>query len=296
MKVLITGANGFVGCHLVQQLAALGHEVTGFDIHPHLRHSLPDVTYIQGNITELQLHSSLDFSCFDTVVHLAAAGVKASSREWTSCAQANIAGTQQLLAALTLLPKPPALFCFRTFYEKHLWDEDQPFRDNPYVMTKYIASQIACDWAHQAPERQLFLATVYQAYGPGDAPTNLLSYAAHCFSRGEKAVFGSGSPMRDWVFIDDVVAAVTHCLSQCGTSTGVSEFDIGTGVLTSVRDMVQSLGGIMGIGPAGYVFDSKINRGDEGLRDCATRLPPGWKPKVMAAEGLTKLANSIMRK
>jgi UDP-glucose 4-epimerase len=100
-------------------------------------------------------------------------------------------------------------------------------------------------------------------------------------------VFGDGSYERDYVYIADVVESVLGALS--GTHAGV--YNIGTGVATSVNDLVSALATVLG--PAPGIVNAPARPG-EVLRGC---VDPGkatheglWRPTTALLEGLRRTA------
>ncbi len=284
MKILVTGVNGFIGQHLAQRLAVAGHEVAGLDIQADP--GPPVAQYLQADLS----NAIPELPACGVVVHLAAAGVKAKGRDWQSCTAVNVLGTQRLLYALSAMPEPPALLYTRTFYQNHLGKGIAAFDSNPYVATKEAAEQLIRLWQERDTNRRVVFGTVYQAYGPGDDSGNVLSYAAQKLRSGEKAEFGSGAGRRDWIFVDDLVAAIARATDQADAmDRGVEEYDFGSGELTSTRQMIERLAALADADPGLLNFDASRDRGDTQIEDRAARFLPGWRLEVSIDEGLKRL-------
>lgn len=282
--VLITGISGFIGQHLARALERDGHRVIGFDL------SVPDkaigsVKLVRGNLVTKDGFDLVPWDELDAVFHLASAGVKPETRQWPLCVEVNILGTLNLLGALSSAAKCPTLIYTHSFYEDTL-NDNPALRDNPYILTKSVASAAINDYALRYAGRVVDL-KLFQIYGPGDAPTTVLPYTCTKLIAGEVAVLGSGVGLRDWIFIDDVVTALMTAMSA-GSAGQLNSYDLGSGQLTSLREMVENIAELLGATDR-LVFDPSKDRPDTGLQECASKLLPGWQSHVSSAEGLLTL-------
>jgi len=73
----------------------------------------------------------------------------------------------------------------------------------------------------------------------------------------------------------------------------IQYFDFGTGQLTSIKQVVVKLAGLMGCSNDLLSFDSKRDRDDSELISCAKKFLPGWKPQVSLEEGIINYLNSL---
>lgn len=285
MRILLTGASGFLGRSVLQKLLdqgykvwALGRRATGIQSR--------DLAEITWDMTAELPAGQIPWQEIDAILHLAASGVKAAHRDWADALQVNVGATIRLLtAAQRNAPKKPRVVVTRTFYE-HLVRQAPALRNNPYIATKVMASEFVKDWSqdHHWP---VTMATVFQIYGPGDDSSSVLSYAARQFATRKPALFGSGLGCRDWLFVDDAADAIVSLL-EC-RDPGLNEWDVGSGQLTSIRQMVETLAAIPNSGAGELDFDPMRDRPDVDLKLVATRFPPDWRPRVSPAEGLPQL-------
>ncbi len=331
-KTLITGVSGFVGTKLARKLLTDGHEVIGVDLKPCKElEGIHDYQFQEVDLTSWNSVDQLKLSGLDHVVHLAAAGVKAAGRQWPICVRVNIEGTANLVRKLlseverledttvereegshefTNIPPlelqtrtPPSakrvvpLFLYtKTWYEDHL-EECEAFRENPYVVTKHAATKWIEALASLYPG-SVAIAKVFQVYGPGDDPNNVLSYAARCIKNGEPATFGSGTQLRDWIYIDDFINGLVACLSF--ENNGLSHFDLGSGELHSLGEMIEILAELTLVGPTSktsrpqLTFDVTKDRGDSKITDYAQQYPQNWSAMININQGLFHLLSSIV--
>jgi nucleoside-diphosphate-sugar epimerase len=286
MDILVTGASGFLGRHIVRQALTEGHTVYALsrqlnaEVHPRLK-------LLIGDLSPNSL-KSVPWGDIDAVLHLAASGVKASDRSWSSTLTTNIEGTYHLLEAIrTQAIRQPIVFHARTFYE-HVLTTTPALWDNPYIATKAVSSNLVAAWAGQY-QGGLVLGSFFQIYGWDDDPGNVLNYAARQLKMGRKACFGSGRGMRDWLHVDDAARAVLSAIR--GTRPGsITRCDIGSGRLTSLHDMVVALAQIAEVSPDETLeFDPTEDRPDVDVAVSAMHPPVGWQPAITTAAGLHEL-------
>jgi UDP-glucose 4-epimerase len=282
--IFLTGATGFIGRHVLGLLLEQGDTVVTFGRsapRPVAPAHAARHRHVTGDLATGDNLAQLPWAEIRQVIHLAAAGVKASRRAWPEALAVNVVGTQHLLAAVSAAPLRPRVFIARTFYED-LVEQSPAMLDNPYIATKHAATQLARLFA-QSYAGGLVFGTFFQVYGPGDDPGNVLSYAAREFQAGRTPVFGSCKGLRDWIYITDAADAVLACLAA-----PPADYDIGTGQLISIREIIQTLAAQTN-SPAAPVFDPARDRGDADFTLAARTLPPIWHPAVDIPSGLSHL-------
>ncbi len=133
MRILVTGSTGGIGREFVKQATAAGHELTcpGREWAGKL--------FLGGLVSHL--HS------FDVVVHLAAAGVRRSQREWKECVDVNFHALRSLLGAIAISGATPFVFLARSQREGEL-PHDPSLWSDPYYVSKFIGGTFAETWQH----------------------------------------------------------------------------------------------------------------------------------------------------
>jgi UDP-glucuronate 4-epimerase len=234
MKILLTGAAGFIGMHTAQALCAAGHSVVGID-------SLNDYYAVSLKAARLaQLASLADFRFvkldmvdhpallalfaaerFDAVIHLAAqAGVRYSLQNPHAYVQANIVAFTNLLEACRQHPVQHLIYASTS--SVYGQNEKVPFAetdctDHPvsfYAATKKANEAMAHAYAHLygIPCTGLRFFTVYGPWGRPDMAPWLFTKA---ILAGEPIrVFNHGQLQRDFTYIDDIVDGVVKLLPQ----------------------------------------------------------------------------------
>lgn len=262
-RVLVTGAAGFIGSTLVDRLLAEGRSVVGFDsfdpFYPeqqkqrNLVAALDHAAFelVRGDIRDAErLEQTLSTGEFDGVVHLAAlAGVRPSLERPAEYADVNVRGTAQLLEAAVRRGAPRVVFASSSsVYGER---EDGPFREtdaverpvSPYAATKRAAELVAHSF-HHAFGISVTCARIFTAYGPRQRPDLAIRKFAELMRRREPVpIFGDGSSLRDFTFVDDLVDGLVRAL-DCDLGYAILNFGAGRkiSVLEVVKLLEQSLG------------------------------------------------------
>ena len=285
MVILLTGASGFLGRQVLPLLLSEGHTVYSLGRKATQN---PSATLIEvpGDLMEDAWVEEVPWDRIDAVAHLAAAGVKASSRNWRDAFEVNVGGTMKLLTAMKRkATKQPRLIVTRSFYERVLHQEPE-LRNNAYIATKSVSTELIKAWSRDYKGPVCF-ATLFQIYGPDDNRGSVLTYAAHQLAAGQTAQFGSGVGVRDWLYVDDAASAIMALLKA--ETEGVNEWDVGSGQLASLRSMVVTMTIIADVSRDLLDFNPARDRADLALHLAAERMPPYWKPMVSVEEGLRRI-------
>lgn len=301
MRVLVTGAAGFIGSSLVERLIDGGHTVTGVDCFTDYyptwlkRRNLvpasasPAYQFVEGDVLTLDLGVLLDG--VDWVFHQAAqAGVRAS---WGSSfdvyARDNVLSTQRLLEAAK--GRPLQKFVYASSSSVYGDAEQFPTPEtavpqplSPYGVTKLAAEHLCyLYWRnHRVPTVSLRYFTVY---GPRQRP----DMAFHIFTRAllesrPITVYGDGLQSRDFTFISDAVQA--NLLAAERGDPG-SVFNIGGGSRVTLRETIATLERLTGT--TAFVDYHEAQRGDARHTSADTtraRSALGYRPAVTLDQGL----------
>lgn len=287
--------SGFVGQKLAARFLDEGHSVIGVDLNQAAFEfdGHPAFQFIAADLTDPKTIKALPWEWVDLLYHLAAAGVKAATRNWPLCVRVNVMGTATLMEALMERVQAgvdvPRIVYTKTYYEDHV-DAIPAFEENPYVVTKVAATRWIEAISPVYPQ-SISIAKVFQVYGPGDDPDNVLSYAARTLKAGQKATFGSGKSLRDWIYIDDFIEGLIACGSE--TRVGLHRFDLGSGTRHTIREMVEIIAELCGAEESLLEFDPLKDRGDTEIEDYARNLPEDFQASYSLRDGLAALISGI---
>lgn len=296
MNFLITGAAGFLGSNLANYLVREGHQVRGLDdlsagdpqaLSPHVLFTRGDVNDRPKLWTLLQE--------VDCVYHLAARVSVPESvlypREYNAV---NVGGTVSLMEAMRDVGVRRVVFIssgavYGDRGEQPLKEDARPNPRSPYAVSKlaaeYYVRTIGDLWGIET-----VILRVFNAYGPGQhlppshAPV-IPHYLRQALRGSTLVMHGDGSQTRDYVYVDDVVSAMI----SAATAPGINQMvlNIGSGVETSVRDLVRLIMEVLGIkveAIANPRSDPGVSRMRADITLANERL--GYQPRFTLGEGL----------
>jgi UDP-glucuronate 4-epimerase len=234
MKVLVTGAAGFIGLHVSQALLARGDEVLGIDnlndyYAPQLKHNRLAQLQTQRNFRfeRIDLADTDALFClfrrerFERVVHLAAqAGVRHSITQPLVYGQSNLVGFLNLIEACRHAQVNHLVYASSSsVYGGNLkmpFAEDDRV-DNPvslYAATKRANELMAYSYSHlyRMPMTGLRFFTVYGPWGRPDMA--YFSFTRDILAGRPIKVFNHGKMSRDFTYIDDIVAGLVGTLDR----------------------------------------------------------------------------------
>jgi len=283
VSIFVTGTSGFLGRAVARHLTEHGRPIRALG---RSRNELPaSAAFSFLDLKTGEGAAEIPWAECTGLIHLAAAGVKQANRNMADAVAVNVVGTQRILDGLEMVePSLPIIFA-GTYYEDYL-GRVPAFRENVYVVTKAAGRDLVRLWAARRPERRIGMATVFQVFGPGDDPRNVLPYVVQGLRTGQRIQLGSGRAEKDWIHVEDAAAGICTLLTVL--PQGASEWDIGMGSLYSVRAVVERLAHLAGAEEL-LEFDPSRDRPDNEIRALATRLPSSWRPRFTLEEGLQRL-------
>jgi UDP-glucose 4-epimerase len=255
-SVLITGGAGFVGSHIVEDLAKAGYRVTVFDnfssgLEDNLKDVIADVEIVEGDVVDRDAIIKAARGK-DIVSH------QAAQLEITKCLEdpigdlnTNLIGTINVLEAARLAGVERVVnassACIYGQAEAPPVDEDaHPHNPN----WSYGASKLAAEKYAQVFSNDygfpVFSLRYGIVYGPREWYGRVLTiFLKRALSGKPPVVFGAGDQLRDFVYVKDAVAIHRACIET--DRTGADSFNVGTGVATSIVDLAEVVCDVTGI-------------------------------------------------
>ena len=304
MKILVTGAAGFIGSHLCERLLADGAEVVGLDsfdefyspaikrsnIAECLEHKL--FSLIEGDIRDVKCVAGvLSRNNINTIVHLAArAGVRPSIEQPLLYQDVNINGTMVLLEAA----KEYGIrkFVFASSSSVYGNNKKVPFSEtdnvdfpiSPYAATKK-AGELLCHTYHHLYDMNIMCLRFFTVYGPRQRP----DLAIHKFARLIEAnkpipVFGDGSMRRDFTYIDDIIQGVMGAIEYC---EGYEIYNLGESRPVRLDELIGEIE--KALGKKAIINRQPVQPGDviQTYADVAkAKAKLGYNPQTDIADGL----------
>jgi len=267
--ILITGAAGFIGSHLVDRLLARGDRVIGVDnFDPFYARELKQRNL--QNVLENNAFTFMEADCadpvqvryafrepVDCVVHLAAkAGVRPSIADPLGYTRANIVATQVMLEASK--DAGVSRFVFGSSSSVYGNNEKVPFSEedrvdrpiSPYAATKR-ACEIICHSYHHLYDIGILSLRFFTVYGPRQRPDLAIRKFSDLMMRGQRIpFFGDGSSERDYTWIDDIIDGVVAAVDRSRTVPGEFEIiNLGESRTTSLARLVELIADALGVTP-----------------------------------------------
>ena len=310
-KVLVTGAGGFIGSHLVERLVAEGRHVRAFveydsrgswgwldDVGADTRDA---IEVIAGDIRDSHAVRQAMTGC-DTVFHLAALiGIPCSYLAPESYVDTNVTGTLNIVQAATDLGVERIVHTSTSgVYGTAQYvpiDEAHPLNpQSPYAATKVGADQIALSYGRSFGT-PVTVVRPFNTFGPRQSaraviPTIITQLAAHDRADGPAAIrLGATAPTRDFTYVGDTVRGF---LAAADTPAAMGKvINLGTNFEISVGDTARAIATEMGI-------EIQIETEDQRLRPDASEVERlwcdnskaaaviGWQPSHTGLEGFRR--------
>ena len=296
MNFLITGAAGFLGSSLANQLSREGHLVRGLDdLSAGDPKALgPDVHFTRGDLSDRPKLWTL-LQEVDVVYHLAArVSVPESILYPRDYNNANVGGTVALMEAMrdvgvrrVVLASSGAVY--GDLGKQPLKESMTPNPRSPYAVSKlaaeYYVRTIGGLWGIETVSLRIF-----NAYGPGQHlpashPPVVPHYLKQAQRGGTLVVHGDGTQTRDYVYVDDVVSGMVAAATAPNVDGLV--INIGSGRETSINELIKCVQEVTGSN-AEVIYSPKTSGGVSRL--CAdlalAREKLNYRPSIELEEGL----------
>jgi len=309
-KVCVTGAAGFIGGHLAEELLRRGHEVVGLDDFSSGKRDTaavlaryPRFHLLEGSIADAQIVARAVAGA-KWIFHLAAIpSVPVSIREPERTNAVNVGGSVNVLqAALRSNVERVVLACSCAAYGDA---PEQPKHEHllPRPISPYAAQKVACELYAQTYARAYGLPCValrfFNVYGPRQDPGSEYAAAIPRFitrllSGQRPIVYGDGLQRRDFVHVQDVVRA--NLLAAVAPSAPGEIVNVASGKSASLLELIALIKKSIGAEAAHLDPDHQPPRAGD-LRTSSADLSKarevlGYEPRVTLADGLAELVVS----
>jgi UDP-glucuronate 4-epimerase len=298
-EILVTGAAGFIGSHLVDRLLADGRKVVGVDAFTgyysrrRKERNLASATLadgfrlVEGDLLKFELGELL--RGVEGIVHLAGEpGVRRSWGEnFSRYVERNVLSTQRLLEAAWRNATPR--FVYASSSSVYGPDPGYPVGEDhgrcpasPYGFSKLAAEDLIGLYAR---ERGIAATTLryFSVYGPRQRPEMALSrFISAAFRSRPVEIFGDGEQKRDITYVTDAVDATVAALDA---PPGI--YNVGGGTRATVNEMIEAVGRVTGapvVARYGPAAEGDVRSTWSDSRLAASVL--GYRPRVGFEEGI----------
>ncbi|MFC2170122.1 NAD-dependent epimerase/dehydratase family protein [Acidobacteriota bacterium] len=276
-KVLITGANGFIGSFLTRRLVKEGYSVgiikrrssNLWRIQDIIKKTVPYEIDLRETQELFKIMS--DFKP-DIVYHLATYyAVDHQPEEASEMTDSNVTGSVNILEAaraskVKFVVNTSSCFVYQENKEP-LREDDNLDPLNLYALTKILAEK-ACTF--YADKFGLKIATfrLFSPYGPADHQRRLIPFVLNKIALKEPLEMSSGQQRWDFIFVEDIVEAYAKILTSLDSIKGHEIFNLGTGKAVSIREIVNKIMDITGV-ESDVQWGVLPNRKNEAWHLCA---------------------------
>jgi nucleoside-diphosphate-sugar epimerase len=309
MKAIVTGAAGFLGANLCEELIARGFSVSGID---NLSPSY-DVAQKEMNIKRLQRLSKFKFFKSDLldldlkavfkgahyVFHMAGeSSIVESWKDPQKYVLNNVLLTAKVLEAAKSAKLLKMIFASSSYVygakKGSCKESDKPHPISPFAVTKHVAEGL-CQMYHKEAKVPVTIVRYFTIYGPRQRPEMLMSKLLKVAQEGgEFELYGNDKQTRDFTYISDAVNG-TILAAEKGKPSSV--YNIANGTKTSIKEVISIIEDVT----KGLVDIRKVKAKDEDVQDNLADISKakrelGYHPNVTMAEGLARQIYALERK
>ncbi len=295
MKILVTGGSGFIGSHIVEHYQGKAEEIRVLDnLRTGYRKNLDglDCTFIEGSITDRELVRKA-VQGVDYIFHLAAlVSVPESMAKPGECVDINVHGLLNVLEEAAAAGVKKLVFASSAaIYGDNptvpKLETMVPEPKSPYAITK-LDGEYYLNLFRSEGRLETAAIRFFNVFGPRQDPKGAYAAAVPIFIekavKGEDiTVFGDGEQTRDFIYVKDIVGALTFAAETPGV-TGV--FNAGYGGQITINELARQI--IGNAGTPSRVLHAPERPGDvKHSRASADKLlAAGWKPRHTLEDGL----------
>lgn len=304
-KVLVTGSEGFIGSHLVEELVIRGYDVRAFVLYNSFNNwgwldtlsadVMSHVEVFTGDVRDPNGVQEAMTGC-DAVLHLAALiAIPFSYHSPDTYVDTNVKGTLNVLQAARRLGTSRVLVTSTSeVYGTAQYvpiDESHPYQgQSPYSATKIGADRLAESF-YRSFDLPVTIVRPFNTYGPRQSARAVIpTIITQLLAGNEEIKLGSLSPTRDFNYVKDTASGFVALL-ECDQAIG-EEVNIATQKEVSIGDLATEL--IRQINPKARIVceEERVRPGKsevERLLGCNEKMMrlTGWAPSYTLEEGLS---------
>ncbi len=303
-NVLVTGASGFIGTHLVARLLSEGSRVTvlvrrSSTLPPEWRDRVSVVAC--DNFSGRGLRRLLD-APVELVFHLAAYGVRPNHRDIDQMIAINV-GMPAALVRLCAEWRARMIMAgtfseYRSPSTRELLTETSPLEQGKLYGSSKAAGGLMASAIANSSGSAFRLLRLFKVYGAREAPHRLLPALVNGLAKRERVAVSAGTQILDFVYIDDVVEAMLRADVHCSEKGGIATWNVATGRGNSVREFAKRVADAMQVDASLLAFGAiDLRKDDEpwlvGSPDLL-RSELGWRPSVGLDDGVRAAVAALL--
>lgn len=293
LTVLITGANGFLGRHLIDSLRRSGARICA--VARRVPGVIEGVQWHQGDVRSLEwLEGVIGATSPDVIYHLTSSSLGGQSPEFVL---PNF--EDDLRATVNTLLAARARGCGRVILmasmEELILDGRAVGFSSPYAIAKTCCTLYG-HLFHQLYHLPVVILRAFMVYGPGQKHYKVIPYTTLSLLKGEAPQLSGGTRRVDWVYVEDIIGAMVEAAVKPDAVRTVIE--LGSGNLVSVREVVEQIHQLIPEAPSPK-FGALPDRFCEVIRCAETQTARrilGWEATTPLAEGLARTVQYYARR
>ena len=296
MKILVTGATGFVGACLARHMLTQGHDVHIFAREKSNRWRIRDIsTQLTSHAVDLAdadgVQAAVSQIRPEGVFHLATYGGFADQQDTAAIIAANFIGTVNLVRACE---KVGYDFFINTGSSSEYGAKQEPMKETDvaaplgdYGVTK-LASTAFCQSEAALKELPIVTIRLFSPYGPWDDPKRFIPYLIKSLVMNEAPHLSTPHSVRDYIFIEDILQLYQRLAETPKLTGGI--YNAGSGVQSSLGEVVDALRDILGskLEPSWNAVGIKRPEPSVWVADNTKARNLGWSACIGLREGLRR--------
>lgn len=251
MKILITGAGGFIGGSLIKRLK----DIEGISLYTISRKNIFDessvINYRCDILDEHAIGNIFEQQAFDVVIHLAALTAHEEIINNKNLAlRTNLRGTENIIAAFNR-HCTNAAFYYASSGKVYGKTNEMPITENaierPTTILgkgKYITERIIEFYANIESNKYVIM-RIFNVYGGNQRENFIVPTLLKQLSQGNQLELGNIYDKRDYLYIEDLVSAIEALIIKRQQLSHFEIINIGSGMPVSVADIIEELKGIL---------------------------------------------------
>jgi nucleoside-diphosphate-sugar epimerase len=295
MRVLVTGAGGFIGAHVVPALAGKGHQVFAARRKMNMAESREsqsgDVHFFELDVSDdSSVRTAIRQICPDVTIHLA--WCKVTGKFWTD--PANLACVSSTLSfARAVAEEGCRRMVIAGSCAEYDWDygflseECTPLKPGTLYGACKNAVREILEWYARETSMELAWMRLFYLYGPGEDRTRFIPSVILQLLQGQTAKCTTGEQMRDFLQVEDMAGAI----SAVATSDFTGAVNIGSGRPVKIRTIAETIARILECPERLFVGGLPDNLSEPPMLVADVRKLTheiGWTPSHTLEDGLTQ--------
>ena len=286
--ILVTGSTGFLGGHIVEELSK-----ERYSLHLLIRHKsrldrlskLPSHVSVSRYSHYNEIENIIELVAPDIIIHTAC-NYGRNGEDLSELLMSNVFFGLQVLSGTLQLSKPVTFVNCGTVLDKG-------------VSFYSLSKAHFCEWAAKITEQEnnninFLNLRLQHFYGPGDDESKFVSAVMAACLRGDPTIdLTSGSQVRDFIHVKDVVAAIRTVLSNITSLPRVQHIDVGSGIGVSIKELALMIHALtksettLNFG----VLPMRSEEDNVEVADVGELKRLGWAPKISLESGLKEMVS-----